>query len=116
MKTNQNDATPKMKTLADLTTEAIDRGYTENFKVGTHGLTTDDDQDKTAYKPEQVSIKDFHRFEGYSDPQDNSILYLIATDDGKKGTLIDAYGANADVKIGNFIRSVEDIHKKQPRP
>ena len=115
MKANKDDATPKMKTLTDITTEAIERGYTESFKIGTHGLTTDDDKDKTAYKPEQVSIKDFHRFEGYSDPQDSSIIYLIATDDGKKGTLIDAYGANADVKIGNFIRSVEDIQKKQPR-
>jgi hypothetical protein len=115
MKGNKDDATPKMKTLSDFTAEAIERGYVENFRVVTHGLTTEDEHDTAAYKPEQVSIKDFHRFEGYSDPQDNSIVYLIATDDGKKGVLIDAYGVNADVKIGNFIRAVEDIQKKQPR-
>ena len=110
MNPNKDDATQKMRTLSDCTTEALERGYTENFKVDTKGLTTQEGKD--FYKPENVSITNFYRFEGYSDPQDSSILYLITTKDGKKGMLIDVYGANADVKISNFIREVEDIQKK----
>jgi len=111
MKGNKHDATPKMKTLLESVNEAQSEGYNENFKVTERGLTAGDSQN--IYTPEHISIKDFYRFEGYSDPQDNSILYLIATDDGKQGILIDAYGADADAKISEFIRKVEDIQKKE---
>ena len=111
MNANKNDATPKMKTLSESVNEAFEKGYTENFKVVVAGLITADEQ-KT-YPPDEVAISDFYRFEGYSDPEDNCMLYLIKTEDGKKGTLIDAYGAQADAKISGFIRDVEDIHKKK---
>jgi len=111
LNTNNNDSTLKMKTLSENVNESLEKGYTENFKVITKGLCTEDE--KSIYIPQDVAITDFYRFEGYSDPQDNSILYLIETKDGRKGTLIDAYGAEADGRITNFIRDVEDIHKKE---
>lgn len=111
MKSNENDATPKMKTLSEGVNESFENGYTENFKVITKGLCTADE--KSIYIPQDIAITNFFRFEGYSDPQDNSILYLIETNDGRKGTLVDSYGAQADAKISNFIRDVEDIHKKK---
>jgi hypothetical protein len=110
MNPNTDDASQKMKTLSEGVNESIAKGYTENFKVITKGLSTQDEQ--SIYAPQDIAISNFYRFEGYSDPQDNSILYLIETKDGRKGTLIDAYGAEADVKISNFVRDVEDIHKK----
>ncbi len=110
MNTNENDATQQMKTLSECVNESLKKGYTENFKVITKGLCTQDE--KAIYIPEDIAITNFYRFEGYSDPQDNSILYLIETKDGRKGTLIDAYGADADAKISNFIRNVEEIQKK----
>lgn len=111
MNSNKNDATPKMKTLSERVNEAIETGYTENFKVVVAGLMTEDEQ--VTYTPHEIAISDFYRFEGYSDPQDNSILYLILTHDGIKGTLIDAYGAQADALISNFIHEVADIQKKK---
>jgi hypothetical protein len=108
---NKNDATPKMKTLSESVNEAVENGYTENFQVGSKGLNTTDEQ--IGYAPLDIAISSFYRFEGYSDPQDNAILYLIETNDGRKGTLIDAYGAQADAKISKFIRDVEDIQKKK---
>ncbi len=111
MNTNKNDATLKMKTLSESVNESLEKGYTENFKVITEGLCTQDE--KSIYTPQDIAITNFYRFEGYSDPQDNSILYLIETNDGRKGTLIDAYGAEADATISNFIREVEDIQKKK---
>lgn len=110
MNPNKNDATQKMKTLSESINEALEKGYTENFKVITKGLSTQDEQ--SIYAPQDVAISNFYRFEGYSDPMDNSILYLIETNDGRKGTLTDVYGAEADVKISNFVREVEDIQKK----
>jgi hypothetical protein len=110
MNPNKDDATQKMKTLSECVNGAIEKGYVENFKVTSKVLITQDED--ALYKPEHITIANYYRFEGYSDPQDNSVLYLLETHDGKKGTLIDAYGPEADSKISDFIRQVEDIQKK----
>src|SRR5690349_13808959 len=103
MDIKKHDATPKMKTLSESVNESIEKGYDENFKVTARGLSTEDGS--TIYAAKDISISDFFRFEGYSNPEDNCILYLIDTHDGRKGLLIDAYGVDADVKISEFIRS-----------
>jgi hypothetical protein len=110
MNPHSNDSTQKMKTLAESINEAVGKGYTEDFKVVNKSLVTADE--KYQYSPGEIKISNFYRFEGYSAPEDNSILYLIETYDGKKGTLIDAYGVDAEVKLSNFIKEVEDIQKK----
>lgn len=99
-----------MTTLSEATNKAVTQGYVENFKFAPKGLTVDDHS--KYYQPEEVKIENFFRFEGYSDPQDSAILYLIKTADGKKGTLVDAYGAYADAKLSTFLHAVEEIHKK----
>lgn len=99
-----------MATLSECIQTASDRGYTENFRINSRGLTTEDE--KSVYSPQEIRITNFYRFEGNSNPDDCSILYLIETDDRKKGTLIDAYGVYADSLISNFIRQVTDIQKK----
>jgi hypothetical protein len=64
------------------------------------------------YTPEEVKVLNFYRFEGNSDPADNSILYAIETSDGGRGTLVDAYGPYADSKISSFMQQVDEIKKK----
>jgi hypothetical protein len=59
------------------------------------------------YKPEDLLIVNFYRYEGISDPEDNSILYVIETRDGAKGTLVDAYGAYSDPLIEKFMKQVK---------
>lgn len=105
----KKDSTEKMATLSQAINNAVEKGYTEDFQFAAGSLTT---HHKDHYAPGDISIQNFYRFEGYSDPQDNAILYLIETNDGKKGTLIDAYGTYADAKLSTFIRAVEEIHKK----
>jgi hypothetical protein len=102
-----------MQTLSEATNKAVERGFKESFKIVGKGLTTE--AEEKFYSPEDVRIDNFYRFEGYSDPMDNAILYLIETNDGMKGTLIDAYGAYADAKLSKYIKEVEDIQKKIKR-
>jgi hypothetical protein len=110
MKPQLDDSTTQMQTLSEATNKAVAKGFTENFKIVGKGLTTETEQ--KFYAPEDVKIANFYRFEGYSDPMDNAILYLIETSDNVKGMLIDAYGAYADAKLSKFVRDVEDIQKK----
>lgn len=109
----KNDSTQKMDTLSECLNKAIEDGYVQNFKVQAGRLTTEDE--KSFYTPNDVAIPNFFRFEGYSDPQDNAILYLVETIDGTMGTLIDSYGAEADASLANFIREVQDIQKKDKK-
>jgi hypothetical protein len=102
----------EMRTLASCTNKMKRDGYKEDFQVTKKGLATFN-EDKY-YKPEQVHIVNFFRYEGTSDPGDNSILYVIETDDGVKGTLVDGYGATSDEEVAKFIAKVDDIQKKVP--
>jgi hypothetical protein len=102
--------TEDMKSLVTCTNKLVQDGFKENFKVAEQGLLAPSKE--KVYKPEEVSIVNFYRFEGYSDPADNSILYAIATHDGTKGTLTDSYGPYADPQVTKFIQEVEDIAKK----
>lgn len=85
-------------------------GYITDFEVTEAGLHVKDDTHY--FKPEDIFINDFFRFELASDPSENSILYLVETKDGQKGILINAYGNYANPIIASFIERVEENSKK----
>lgn len=86
----EGDVTQNMTTLSECVANALASGYVENFKVISNELVTADG--RSIYQPQDIAIDNFYRFEGYTNPDDNSILYLVETNDGIRGTLIDAYG------------------------
>ncbi len=107
---NPTHTPQRMPTLSEQINNALELGFVENFSVDGKFLVVAGKHD--GYSPEQTKISNYFRFEGDSNPEDTSILYLIETEDGKRGTLTDAYGAYADAKISSFIHDVEDIQKK----
>jgi hypothetical protein len=110
METKGQTENPWMKGLASCINKMKEDGYTEDFQVSKKGLTTFNES--THYSPRDVKIVNFYRFEGASDPGDNTILYVIETSDGTKGTLVDGYGAYASPEASKFIVDIEEIHKK----
>lgn len=106
----QNATTEDMKTLASCINKLVLDGYEEDFKVTEEGLCGAHSEE--CYQPDEIIINNFFRFEGASDPADNSILYAIETKDGIKGTLTDAFGPYGDENVENFIKKVEDMNKK----
>ena len=86
-------------------------GYVKDFKVCEGRLHTIDDESQKTYGPEEVTIVDFYRFEGESDPDDMSILYAIEAHDGVRGTISNAFGTYADADTDAFLRQVEDLGK-----
>lgn len=109
MITKKNNSSLKIKTLSERANEAYDQGYSENFKVLDKKLTTSDGVFK--YETTDVTIDNTYRFDNYADSHDTSILYLIQTRNGKRGTLIDTYGIYADGVVSSFVRAVSNIQK-----
>ena len=109
MRLNENNSMPFMKSLATCLNKVVTEGYTEDFQMTDEGLESL--RQHHNYSPEQIEIVNFFRFEGQSDSDDNAILYVIETNDGTKGTLIDAYGIYNDPKISKFMKAVESIKK-----
>ncbi len=99
--------TPLLKCLA----LAAERGFVETFSATSNGLTTSAGRH---YSPEELTIMNYYRFEGMSDPDENAILYLIQANDGAAGTLVDAYGAYSDVNVDRTVQSIRAIQKEEP--
>ena len=100
-----------MKTLVSCINSLGKVGYVTQFKVHKDKLKSLETE--KLYSPEEVKITNFYRFEGESDPADNSILYVIDTNTGEKGTLSDAFGAYADANVAAFVKEVEEIQKRE---
>ncbi len=82
------------------------------FKMNEEGFTAG--KGKT-YQPEELKIIRTYRFEGESDPEDNSAIYLIEATDGLIGYTIDVYGANSDHDgdYDDFLRKIPVAEKEE---
>jgi hypothetical protein len=107
---NEYNTQPYMKSLSTCLNKMVTDGYVEGFKVTDRGMESLNSE--KYYRPEEIQVVNFFRFEGMSDPDDNAILYVIQTNDGSKGTLIDGYGVYMDTKLSAFMKEVENIQKK----
>src|SRR5262245_25896169 len=54
----------------------------------------------------ELSIRNYVRFEGTSDPADMSIIYAIEARDGTRGILVDAFGTYADPAVGALVERI----------
>ena len=77
--------------LIDALSDLKKRGYEEDFETETTCLYCSDLDMRL--NPEAFHVDEVYRFEGDSNPDDNSIVYAISSTTGVKGTLVDAYGA-----------------------
>ncbi|SFR67510.1 phosphoribosylpyrophosphate synthetase [Maribacter stanieri] len=67
-----------------------EEGYTEDFNLCDAGV--ENKNKKKIHSATELDVVKFYRFEGMSNPDDNTILYVIETNKGEKGLLVDAYG------------------------
>jgi hypothetical protein len=80
------------------------RGYVASFTATPEGLHLVGSS--RTLRPEEVTIRAYHRFEGVSDPDDMSIVYAIEARDGTRGTLVDAFGVYASPAVAAVLDRV----------
>ena len=93
----------------DTVTEALaglkSRGYTIDFNLAFDHLKCTDN--KHLLYPSDFEITEHYRFEGDTDPADESAVYGIsAKDGGLKGVMVTAYGAYTSEVNGDLLKKL----------
>ncbi|ALM06911.1 hypothetical protein SB49_03160 [Sediminicola sp. YIK13] len=80
------------------------KGYTHSYRFQDGQLV--DVNSKIGYLPEDILIVAEHRYEGMSNPSDLSILYVLKTKEGNKGTFLMGYGPTANLEAADFFKEI----------
>lgn len=101
-----------MTTLSGILEKLRVKKIDNEFKITNEGFTIGKGK---FYNPEELKIIKTYRFEGESNPEDNSVLYLIEATDGLIGYSIDAYGAYSDhdADYDDFLRKIPVDEKEE---
>ena len=83
-------------------------GYKEDFEADENCIKAL--YSKKEYQPKDLVIINSYRFEGMTNPSDSSILYVIETNDGKKGLLVDSYSAETSSVPEEMIEKLKIQH------
>ena len=101
-----------MTTLSGVLEKLRQKKIDNEFKMTPEGFTAGKGK---YYTPEELRIIRTYRFEGESNPEDNSVIYLIEAKDGLIGYSIDAYGAYSDHdgNYDDFLRKIPVDEKEE---
>ena len=94
--------TGPMDTLVDRMRELDAAGWIEQLSVNDGGLRCDGC--RCWARPEDVEVDAVYRFEGPSDPGDESILFAISMPCGHRGTLPAAYGKDTAPDVADVVK------------
>ncbi len=96
---------PAYSTLSEAVKDLQRRGYTDDLAIGGHCVVCN--ARGISLDPAEFEIDEFHRFEGMSDPEDQSIVYAISSKDNAiRGILVNAYGPDASSLTQEMVRKL----------
>lgn len=104
MKTSENTKT--FDTLSQATQHYIQQGYTENYKLKNDSIENSDKE--TTVSPDDFTVDAVHRFEGMTNPADNTIMYAISCNNGSKGIAVEAYGAESVILNDHMRKALQE--------
>jgi hypothetical protein len=92
-----------METLSEAIRRLDSAGFREDFRATARGLQAS--TTGVTYQPESLEIEEVLRFEGPTDPGDESILFALRSrSDGVLGTFAAAYGPGMDAFDAEMVR------------
>ncbi|MEX0967474.1 MAG: phosphoribosylpyrophosphate synthetase [Bacteroidia bacterium] len=91
-------------TLSEAITALQKKGFTQNLEPQDE-VIADQDTGKE-YLADHLTIIEYHRFEGASNPDDMSVVYAVKSSDGMQGLIVDAYGAYASRALTDLVKKL----------
>src|SRR5689334_15984461 len=93
---------PAYDTVSQAVNGLKERGYNLDFNLKSDCIECQGKE----FNPNQFEIKEFHRFEGASDPGDEAIVYAIESRGGMKGVLVNAFGVYSEALSDEMIKKL----------
>jgi len=88
-------------------TEAIEqlrkRGYTVDFNLKENCIVCDPHK----FDSNEFEIVDIYRYEGDTDPADETTVYAIESNNGIKGILVNGYGSSSDSMSAEILSKLK---------
>lgn len=104
-----------MNTLSQILEKLRKKGRDNELQMTDHGKMQAKSLDKI-YCPEDLTIIKTYRFEGMSDPGDNSVLYIIEDKEQNIGYIADSYGAYSDYDgpaFADFLKKINTADRDE---
>ena len=102
----------RMETLSQALERLARAGYRDGFRAEAGGLRAL--EDGRLFEPEALVCEAMERFEGESDPADQTILFALRTPDRSvAGTLVAQFGPGVDPAAAEVIRRLPEL--QEPR-
>jgi hypothetical protein len=90
----------------DTVTQAIDelrkRGYVTDFNLEENCIVCHHEK----FNPDDFEITEVYRFEGETDPADESVVYAIESKTGMKGVLVNAFGIYSEPMSDEMVKKL----------
>ena len=81
--------------------EALDdlkeKGFTHDFNLHAEDIKTN---------PKEFNVAHVYRYEGDSDPDEESVVYGINSNSGKKGVFVSGFSANSDNEAAHILEKL----------
>ena len=92
-------------TVSEAVNDLIRRGYNSDFNLNHDVNFLICNKTSTSLSPEDFEIDEVYRFEGDTDPADETIIFAISsTKHDLKGIVVNAYGIYADASASKMVR------------
>ncbi|NJB81672.1 phosphoribosylpyrophosphate synthetase [Wenyingzhuangia aestuarii] len=82
------------ETLSQASNDLSEKGYTDNFVANSKNIKAL--YSKKEFDPSDLKIDHVFRFDGMTNPSDETELFAISANDGTKGTLIMSYSSESN--------------------
>lgn len=103
-------------TLSQAVNDLIKRGYTTDFLIEAEKdclICKNEGSEVKELSPEEFQIDEIYRFEGMTDPDDESIVFAISSPvHNIKGIVINSYGADFGYRSSKLVEHLTNHLKK----
>lgn len=104
-------------TVVEAINDLQKQGYTHEFILDEEKECVVCHQHAMSLAPEDFKIDDVFRFDGQSDPDDETIVYAISSPTyGVKGILVNAFGVYSDERANRLIEKLRIHTEPAPKP
>lgn len=92
-------------TLAQAINTLTKQGYKDGFRAEEDRIVGNNSAKK--YLPDELKIVGTYRFEGMTNPQDDSVVFAIEAKDGNKGTLVMSFSSEHSQNV-DLIKQIPE--------